>query len=71
MRSILCGKCLHRMWRLCTQQRVWLLFQDFIRYPNIEKKMQAEGLALFGAFEGPQMLGAGGILPQDISPFSL
>ena len=26
--------------------------QDFIRYPYIEKKMQAGGLALFGAFEG-------------------
>ncbi len=38
-------------------------FQDFIRYENIERKMQTEGLALFGAFEGNQMLGAGGILP--------
>ena len=38
-------------------------FQDFIRYPNIERKMQTEGLALFGAFEGSQLLGVGGILP--------
>ena len=38
-------------------------FQEFIRYPNIERKMQTEGLALFGAFEGSQMLGAGAILP--------
>ena len=61
---------LHLVWEVFAQDVAPLYtsegvasFQDFIRYPNIEKKMQAEGLALFGAFEGPQMLGAGGILP--------
>ena len=38
-------------------------FQDFIRYPNIEQKIQTEGLAMFGAYEGMELRGAGAVLP--------
>ena len=38
-------------------------FQDFIRYPSIEQKIQTEGLAMFGAYEGMELRGAGAVLP--------
>lgn len=43
-------------------------FQDYIRYPNIEQKMQTEGLVMFGAFEGAEMRGAGAVLPTGHIP---